>query len=551
MMSRDRIIADDGFNRWRVVPAAVAIHLCIGSVYAWSIFNPALIRVRGVALSGSGDWTLRQVVLVFAVSISCLGLAAAFGGRWMENVGPRLTCAVSALCWSSGLLVSALGVHLHQLWLLYVGYGIVGGIGMGLGYVSPVSTLVKWFPDRRGMASGMALMGFGAGAIIAVPLKQWLMRAFFRAPELVPDPELHTTEEGRRMAELLGDTHEVVLVTAADAARAELPVPEGVYLVETGSAGLAETFLVLGALYTVVMLAAAFTLRLPRDGWTPPGWNPATTGGIGPGVEITARQAIRTRQFWLLWIVLCMNVTAGIGVLGVASTMMTDIFGDYLPTVVTVAFASSFVILISAANTVGRFGWATASDHLGRRNTYTIFFVAGTVLYLTLPWAAGEVSHTPSVGWLYLFSAAALLIFTMYGGGFALIPAYLADLFGARQMGAIYGPLLTAWSVAGIAGPLIITSLRENSLRAALRELAAVVDRDLFSERFGASVDRLDQLIDQQTVTASKLLEIAPAGAHDPTAHIYNLSMYVMAGLLLVALAANLLIRPLHPPKNS
>ena len=550
IFAKDRIIASPGFNRWKVPPASVAIHLCIGSVYAWSIFNPALIKTQGVVTSAADDWTLKQVVWVFTVAIVVLGLSAAFAGKWLEKVGPRTVGTVAAVCWGGGFLVGGLGIWLHQLWLLYLGYGVIGGCGLGLGYVSPVSTLIRWFPDRRGMAAGMAIMGFGGGAMIGAPLKEFLIRLFYRAPEYlgtVEDIPL-VTEGGKRFAQAAGGLREVVLVGANDLPQMLLPGPEGVYAVGTGSAGITGTFLVLGAVYGIVMLFAAFSYRLPAPGWRPKGWTP-------PAESIAARKmiskqdvgvddALKTPQFYLLWIVLCFNVTAGIGVLGVAKTMMTEIFGTTLPGIVDGAFAATYVLMISVFNMIGRFFWASASDRMGRKATYTIFFVLGTLLYLSIPYTARQVSESPALFWLIFFYAASMMIFTMYGGGFATIPAYLADLFGARYVGAIHGRLLTAWSTAGVLGPLAITSLRQNTLEGATEKLARAVDPAAFAEKFGAPIQQLDALLAHKTVTIAKLMEIAPPGTQDPSSTLYNSTMFLMAGLLVVALGANLMVRP-------
>lgn len=548
--SREAIIAGPDFNRWRVPIASIAIHLCIGSVYAWSIFNPALIRTEGVVVSAADDWTLRQVVWVFTVAIVFLGLSAAFAGKWLERVGPRTVGSVAAVCWGGGFLIGGVGIWLHQLWLLYVGYGVIGGCGLGLGYVSPVSTLIKWFPDRRGMAAGMAIMGFGGGAMIGAPLKEWLIRLFYEAPTYIgrADQVNLTTEAGRRFADVGGRLVEVVVVGANDLSQLVRPSPEGVYVVGTGNIGVAETFLALGAVYFVVMLAAAFSYRLPVDGWSPAGWTPpsaeATANKMISCGNVSVDDAMTTPQFYLLWIVLCFNVTAGIGVLGVARTMMSEIFGGSLPGVVDASFAATYVLMISVFNMVGRFFWASLSDYLGRKNTYTLFFVIGALLYLLIPWTAMQVSVSPAVLWLVIFYAASMLIFTMYGGGFATIPAYLADLFGSAQVGAIHGRLLTAWSTAGVLGPLAITSFRERALDQALHDLAAKLDPERFAQAFGAPLSQLESLSAERTVTIAKLLEIAPAGTVDPTATLYNTTMYAMAGLLIVALAANLMVKP-------
>ncbi|SVC37519.1 uncharacterized protein METZ01_LOCUS290373, partial [marine metagenome] len=396
------------YNRWRVPISSIAIHLCIGSVYAWSIYNPPLTRVFGVATSSADDWSLGEVVWIFTVAIVFLGLAAAFAGRWLEKVGPRKVGVVAACCWGGGYMVGAAGILTHQLWLLYLGYGVIGGCGLGLGYVSPVSTLIRWFPDRRGMASGMAIMGFGGGAMIGAPMKEYFLRLFYRAPDYlgkITDLDL-VTRAGRQYADVAGTLREIVTIGAAEARGMAVPGPEGVYVVNTGATGVAETFLVVGVIYLVVMLAAAFSYRLPAPGWKPDGWNAPTEDARHKLISkhnVDIDQAMKTPQFYQLWIVLCFNVTAGIGVLGVAKTMITEIFGTTLPGIVDAAFAGTYVVMISAFNMVGRFIWASSSDYIGRRNTYWIFFVLGIVLYLSIPYTAQQVSANPAVVWLVYF----------------------------------------------------------------------------------------------------------------------------------------------------
>lgn len=548
---REQIVAEPGFNRWRIPFASVAIHLCIGSVYAWSIFNPTLTRALGVTASSADDWTLSEVVWIFTVAIICLGLSAAVAGKWLEKVGPRMVGTVAAFCWGGGFLIGGVGILTHQLWLLYFGYGVVGGCGLGLGYVSPVSTLIKWFPDRRGMAAGMAIMGFGGGAMIGAPLKEYLIRTFYQAPEFLGSVSEVTlkTEGGRRFAEVAGALREVVVVGAGDVSQMIVEGQQGVYAVGTGSTGVAETFFVLGAAYFVVMLIAAFSYRVPADGWKPEGWiEPEENADrLITTHHVSIDQAVRTPQFYLLWIVLCFNVTAGIGVLGVAKTMIREIFGASMPDTVDANFAATYVLMISVFNMVGRFFWASVSDYLGRKTTYTIFFVLSIALYLSIPWAAYQGSVSPATQWLVIFYGATMVIFTMYGGGFATIPAYLSDLFGSRFVGGIHGRLLTAWSVAGALGPLAITWFREKSIREAIDKLVPTLDPQRFQETFGAPVSDLPSLIESKTVTISRLMEIAPAGTIDPSSTLYNSTMYLMAALLGVALIANLLVRPVDP----
>ena len=538
-LRKENIVAPDGYNRWRVPPASIAIHLCIGSVYAWSVFNPPLTSLNGVVAPASGDWSLSSVVWIFSVAIVVLGLTAAVGGKWLEKVGPRYVGVVAACLWGGGFIVGSLGIATQQLWMVYLGYGVFGGMGLGLGYVSPVSTLIRWFPDRRGMATGMAIMGFGGGAMIGAPLKRFLLERFQEAPDYLGVETAVTlvTEGGKRFAETANGLVEVVVANATQAAA--FGGEAGVYVVGTGDTGVAGTFMTLGIIYFCVMMFAAFQYRVPQEGWKPAGWEPAPAkGGMVTRNHVHIDQALKTPQFWLLWIVLCFNVTAGIGVIGVAKTMINEIFGDLA--LVTAAFAGTYVMMISVFNMVGRFFWASTSDFIGRKNTYHCFFIIGTILYCTIPFWAGSGGMTALIG----FYIATMIIFTMYGGGFATIPAYLADIFGTMHVGGIHGRLLTAWSTAGVLGPFAITYLRNSSKESAIGDLASRVDPAAFAEKFGAPIAQLNELVAAKTVTIAKLMEIAPAGTIDPTPTLYNTTMYCMAALLVIAFFANLMVRP-------
>lgn len=553
LLSKERIVAQPGFNRWLIAPAALGIHLCIGSVYAWSLFNPALVKRVGVVTSAADDWSLKSVVWIFTVAIVFLGLAAAIAGKWLETVGPRKVGVVAACAWGGGFIVGGVGIISGQLWLVYLGYGVIGGCGLGLGYVSPVSTLIRWFPDRRGMATGLAIMGFGGGAMLGKPMIDGFLRLYYEAPQYLgsADALSLTTEAGRRFAEIGGQLREVVVVGANDIAGMLVAGPEGVYVVGTGNVGAAATFFTLGAVYFVVMMIAAFSYRVPAPGWKPAGWEPPSDSDDHPSMitshNVDIDEALKTPQFYQLWIMLCFNVTAGIGVLAVAKTMISEIFGGQLPDIVDIEFAATYVLMISVFNMLGRFIWASASDYIGRRNTYYVFFGLGILLYCSIPYFAQQVAVQPATVWLVGFYAATMLIFTMYGGGFATIPAYLADIFGTRYVGGIHGRLLTAWSTAGVLGPLAITTLRENAVSRAIADLSETVGPAAFEQAFGAGLAQLDQLVAAKTVTIAKLMEIAPPGTRDPTPYLYNETMYLMAFLLFIALIANALMRPVHP----
>lgn len=437
MTALDRTIAAPGFNRWLVPPAALSIHLAIGEAYAFNVFNEPLTRVIGIQRPAAGDWKLTTLGWIFSLAIVVLGLSAAVFGKWLERVGPRKAMLASACCFAGGFFVSALGVHLHQVLLLYLGYGVLGGIGLGLGYISPVSTLIKCFPDRPGMATGMAIMGFGGGAMIGGPLAVRLM-SYFASP---------------------------------------------------ASTGVVETFVVMGAAYFVFMLFGAVTVRLPPPGWKPEGVLPSSQPKkLVTSANVTADEAIKTPQFYLLWAILFLNVTAGIGILGQTSVMVQEMFKG-----VTAETAGGFVGLISLFNMGGRFFWSTLSDWIGRKTTYFVFFLLGACLYVLIP-SAGNWSS------LVLFVVCCVIIMSMYGGGFATVPAYLRDLFGTQQVGAIHGRLLTAWSAAGVAGPSLVNYIRQYEVEHGVAK-----------------------------------------------AHAYDTTMYLMAGLLILGAVCNFLVTPVDP----
>lgn len=470
ILDRERIIATAGFNRWMVPPAALCIHLCIGMAYGFSVFWLPLSRAIGLdkpkvcpdisifqeLVTTTCDWKVASLGWMYTLFFVLLGVSAALWGGWLERAGPRKAGVVAAVCWAGGLVLGAIGIYVHQLWILWLGSGVIGGVGLGLGYISPVSTLVKWFPDRRGMATGMAIMGFGGGAMIGAPLANLLINTF---------------------------------KTSA-------------------SVGVWQTFLAMGAIYFVFMMIGAFGYRVPPAGWRPEGWTPPSEGrSMITQHHVHLDDAHKTPQFWLIWWVLCLNVSAGIGVIGMASPMLQEIFAGSLIGLPDVKFnalsadqkvaiagiAAGFAGLLSLFNIGGRFFWASLSDYIGRKNTYFVFFLLGIALYASAPTAA-------AIGSKLLFVGAFCIILSMYGGGFATVPAYLADMFGTQYVGAIHGRLLTAWSTAGIIGPVVVNYIREAQLRAGV-----------------------------------------------PPDLLYNFTMYILCAMLVAGLICNFLIKPVDP----
>ncbi|MGJ7914384.1 OFA family MFS transporter [Massilia sp. LXY-6] len=468
-LDKEHTIARPGFNRWLVPPAALAIHLCIGMAYGFSVFWLPLSKAIGIKeslacpanmsffaeiTSTTCDWKISMLGWMFTLFFVFLGLSTALFGGWLEHAGPRKAGVVSALCWCGGLVISSLGIYTHQIWLMWIGSGVIGGIGLGLGYISPVSTLIKWFPDRRGMATGMAIMGFGGGAMIGAPLADKLMKHFATAT----------------------------------------------------SVGVWETFLALAAIYFVFMMVGALSYRVPANGWKPEGWTaPAAKSGktMITNRHVHVKRAWTTPQFWLVWLVLFLNVSAGIGILAMASPLLQEVFGGRLIGV-TAAFneldaaqkaqiatiAAGFTGLLSLFNIGGRFAWATCSDYIGRKTTYFVFLVLGFVLYSAIP----SLAHGGQLG---LFVLCFCIILSMYGGGFSTVPAYLADLFGTQMVGAIHGGLLTAWAAAGVLGPTLVNYIREYQIAHGVAKAQA-----------------------------------------------YDTAMYVLAALLVLGFVCNLLVRP-------
>ena len=470
-LDKEHTVAGPTFNRWLVPPAALCIHLCIGMAYGFSVFWLPLTKAIGINKSvecpadmgwismlftTTCDWDKPILGWMYTLFFVFLGSSAALWGGWLEHAGPRKAGVVSALCWCGGLVMSAIGVYSHQLWLMWLGSGVIGGVGLGLGYISPVSTLIKWFPDRRGMATGMAIMGFGGGAMIGSPLAAILMKSY------------------------------------------ATPTSVGVW----------ETFVTMAVIYFVFMMIGALSYRVPPTGWKPAGWTPpaaATANTMITSRHVHLKNAHKTPQFWLLWGILMLNVSAGSGVVGMASPMLQEIFGGKLIGLdfrfdelskeqlgQIAVIAAAFTGLLSLFNIAGRFIWASFSDYIGRKTIYFVFFTLGFILYASAPWAG-------HAGNMALFVGFFCIILTMYGGGFATIPAYLADMFGTQMVGAIHGRLLTAWSTAGVLGPVIVNYINDYQIKHG----------------------------------------VPKSGAYDTT-------MYILAALLIGGFLCNLLVRPVN-----
>ena len=454
-LDREATVAPLNYNRWLVPPAALAIHLCIGQVYGFSVFKIPLTHLLGISQSAPGDWNQEQIAVIFSIALAVVGLAAAFLGTWTERTGPRKVGLIAAVCFGAGFLVSAVGVHLHNRWVIYVGYGLIGGIGIGLGYLAPVSTLVKWFPDRPGLATGLAIMGFGGGAMIGSPLSVLLMN-HFRTPT---------------------------------------------------NLGVEPTFIIMGLAYFVFMLFGSLIIRVPAPGWVPAGHDSSRqTQKIATVADVSTADAMRAPQFYLLWLVLVCNTTAGIGILEQAAPMVQEMFPKNFPQLplaaraASAAAAAGFVGVVSLFNLLGRFFWASSSDYVGRKTTVAIFLGLNAVMFWLIP-IAGQAGN------LLFFVAICAVILSIYGGGFSTSPAYLKDLFGTKNFGPIYGRLLTAWAAAGVVGPRIVNHIRLDKIR--------------------------------QHVTGVNL---------------YADTMHLMAGLLVVAFVGNLFVRPVsavNPPATT
>jgi MFS family permease len=546
-ISKDKItISDPHWNRSKAIVGPVMVQLSIGGVYAWSIYNEPLTRLVGTVASVADDWSLGAVMPIFSMCAVSLGVVTATCGSWTSRVGPRTACLLASVFWSGGLAVTALGVHIHSLPVVYAGYSLLGGAGWGLGYLSPIPALMEFYPKARGFASGIGLSAFGAGAMMAAPLESKLLEKFFRAPEyLGKEEELSlVTENGKRfLLEDGGGMREVVVAGASDLAR--LPISglqEGAYLLGTGDTGASMTFLTLSAGYLLLMTTGSLLIRLPSQKYLTENNYIVQDGGHTESSYVSLEKTWKTPQFYLLWTALFGNCVAGVSMIASAKTLLYDIFSTSYPLVVTSAFCASFVVGLAASNTVGRLVWGSLSDRLGRKLTYGIFGLS-IPLVMSIPHIVGMLP-SDSLLPLVLFGASTATIVSFYGACFSVLPAYVTELFGQKNMQAIFGRILTALPVAALVGPLILNYLRNQSMLSAIEELAQKVDAEAFLKHFGRPISELSSLTEAKIITVPRLLEILPEGTPDPSLYMYNSTFYAMGGFLMIAFLSNLLIKP-------
>lgn len=550
-MGKDAAVAEDNWGgdgslrRWSMIAPAFFTHLCIGSPYAWSAVSGTLSQEIGFVVPAADDWTFAEVAVPLSIVFALQGIAAAAGGKWQMRVGERTSLCVAASFFGGGLMVGAAGIAMHNLPLLYLGYGLLAGTGVGLGYTPPVQMLLQWFPDRRGLASGMTIAGFGSGALLFAPVMQKLSSYFAVMPRFVGPAGSRDifNEGGRLFIEENGTPVEVVIANAADIAKLPYDLAEGIYIVGSGSTGSASALAICGLGYLSIMLGSAFWIKRPSPKTVLP---PAPASSSCSDGNVNADTLLRTPQFALLSTSFFCISCGGMGLFSVAKPMMSEVFSGTLPGVVTASFASAYVMMLSGANLSGRLGWSAFSDLFGRRSTFHIFTIGSIPLYLSIPYFVSQVIETQSELPLYAFVGASFLAITCMGGTYALLPAYEADLFGSKYIGAIHGRFLLASTAAALIGPSILLTLRKMSEQNAIRDLVSKIDPVLFEKTFGAPVSMVDQLVQAKTLSIVKLMEIAPPGIMDPSPFVYNSTMYTMAALMSVAAVSHAMVRPVN-----
>eukprot|EP00756_Hemistasia_phaeocysticola_P041405 Hpha_TRINITY_DN16914_c1_g2::TRINITY_DN16914_c1_g2_i2::g.53923::m.53923 len=519
-LSRAASTASAGYNRWLTVPPVLAIQASIGSMYAWSVFNNPLCREVGVIGPCSLDWEMTHIVPVFSTTACFFGLTCLLTPPWQEKVGPRATCLVASGCWAGGLAVAAAGTAMHSLPVLYLGYGVLGGLGFGFGYIKPTVNLITWFPDKRGLATGLSVSGFAGGAVVGAPLNEWLFKQFTKIPQLAPSGAEVLLSEGRRVVDVGGKLSEVVIATP-EMAKAFPGVVEGsAYLVGTGNTGVAATFACLSSVYAVMMIWGTFAQRVPPPGYLPPALaaqaaakvaeaakaaEEAKANGTAPAKKelhdhemetfVPLDQIMKMPQFYLFWLLAGGNAFAGVTIISAAKNIVSESFGVAVASLVTPAFASSFVVGLAVANVGGRLLWSAASDVIGRRNIFMMFGLVGVPTCAMLPTLTEMVIAHPSPFPVYAFCAGSGVLVSFYGASVAILPAYISDQFGVKNTTTVFGRCLTGWATAALVGPIAMSQLRSQSQRSALHDLATKVDPELFQTTFGAARgDRIRRL---------------------------------------------------------
>ncbi|ETO31524.1 hypothetical protein RFI_05595 [Reticulomyxa filosa] len=586
-----KVYAPENYNRWRMVPYAVSTHLCLGACYAWSIFNEPLTREIGVVAPSAQDWVLSDVMGTFMGIIISQGLAMALLGKWVEKVGPRIAGVTGSLLYGGGMMLGALGVLQHSLPLMYCGYGALAGAGMGIAYLPPVATLIRWFPDRRGLATGMAICGFGGGAIFITSLKKKFLREYFQPPEYLgpidkiitkvsPDGKIlafvEKTQEWKEALKVttrdlvsigashLQDGHWLVIVYLSCVNTYKYYLVFFFFLKKKKTTGVAATMGTLGLGYLAVCLTGALIVKSPPPGWVPPSAKQSltTTNTNATSMKTSAvsklqpedvhvDDVMKTPQFWLQWCTFLSTATVGMGLMSSAKDVLVSCFGTTTAAASAMAagpaaFAASYVQALSLANLSGRFIWASGSEYIGRKNTFLLFCCVGGPLYATLPWIVTSAFEMESYAPLALFYGSTMLIISFFGGGYSTVPAYESDLFGTKYIGAIHGRMMTASALSGIVGPMVFAKLRHREEIKAIHDLASKCDKTIFENKFGVPTDKLQTLIDNKAVSIRKLLDVLPQDTIDPTPHLYDPAFQTMGGILILGAIANGMVRPVN-----
>eukprot|EP01031_Cornospumella_fuschlensis_P023146 gene23146-28130_t len=549
-------------SRWTMLVPAFMNHLCIGSPYAWSLMADELTRESGIVVSSAQDWTLMEAALPLSLVFVFQGLAAAYFGKWQIKVGVLKSLLGAASCFGGGLLVGSVGIYMHSLLLLYLGYGVLAGTGIGLGYTPPVQALMQWFPDKKGIASGIAIAGFGSGALLFTQCIKELCSYFKEAPRYLGKPEdfLTSTIEGKLYASLNGNLLEVVSVTSQELQRLSMQIPEGLYVVGTGSTGAAEALAVMGGVYLTVMTLSALSIKTPPSSYIPPEPYTVEDKPPEPAVPVqypipvqhkvspvyTVDQAFKSPQFHLLGLSFLCVSTCGMGLFSVAKPMMSEIFSSALPALVTSTFAANYLLGMSAGNLGGRLGWSALSDWLGRKRVFNMITIGSIPIYLCMPSLVFNTIQTGDTLPLYAFCTLGSLAISGMGGVYAMLPAYEADLFGSKYVGAIHGRMLLYSSAASLMGPYMLIYMRSIAENKAIHELMRNFSEEDFLAAFGAPIEQASQLIAAKTLTINKLLAASPTHNMDPSPYLYDNTLYTLAGLMGVAALTHSLV---HTPR--